>query len=181
MIRSSIGLVSLVCALVFIPSSPLAPGTALGAECECHIREYRAAEEPPCPACDGANYCAGTTTWIQARHICAAAGWGESGKTECEGESAQIATYYNCEEDWKISHFIACGAGAVICGVACGGCLAAPTPVTCLPCIGCLATTLPGCDDECGYVEACVKVNPQDVFRHRFKRLNGDACEGGEA
>ena len=180
MLRNSVALVIWACVLVLLPSAPLAPDTALGSDCPCYIREYRAAEEPPCPACDETNLCTGTTTWIQARHICAAAGWGEAGKTECEGESAQIATYYNCEENWDISHFIACGATAAGCAAACAACLLEPTKISCTACVACVVGYGAGCTENCGYVEACEKVNPQDVFRHRFKRLKGDACEGQE-
>lgn len=64
-----------------------------------------------------------------------------------------------------------------LCGFPCAGCVAAPTPPTCGPCVACLASILlTSCADPCSYyTQGCIP----DPTRVTILEGPGYACETG--
>lgn len=88
--------------------------------------------------------------YVMAQTVCSGA---TSGAAACSDTTQIIGSFGTCERDILVGHIIACLALGAACIITCGGCILAPSWLTCGSCVGCIAGAgLAGCIDVCTFV-----------------------------
>lgn len=142
----------------------------------CKIRELVPAASAQCPNYGETGDCGSGVSSYPQYYRCADAGTGESGRCECTAVPQQIATWYPCEEDTNWANFVMCVAALVGCGAACAACILEPTKISCVGCVACAGTAIPGC--LIADYTSCTKGTSQATYRNVFQALSGGNCVG---